>query len=94
MEVPSGRAWRRVEPYAQQKSTGGRRSRSGPASSSALPEAAVSIWGAREGRVVGGEDGDEPNPPERGGRRSGGGFRAVQHGKKDVIDRGRFFLEE
>jgi hypothetical protein len=35
MEDASRRAWRSVEPYAQQKSTGGRRSRSGPASSSA-----------------------------------------------------------
>jgi hypothetical protein len=36
MEDLSGRAWRSVEPYAQQKSTGGSRSRSGPASSAAV----------------------------------------------------------
>jgi hypothetical protein len=36
MEDLSERAWRSVEPYAQQKSTGGRRSRSGPASSTAV----------------------------------------------------------
>jgi hypothetical protein len=77
MEDASGRARRSVEPYAQQKSTGGRRSRSGPASAAACISRVEAVaerteLGMGTGVRLSPEGGGPPPPPVfsgAGGRR-------------------------